>query len=46
MPGVSMPISRKEMPRCGFTSGSVRTRKKPHSAIEASLVQIFWPLTT
>ena len=34
------------MPRCGFTALSVRTRKKPHSDILASLVQIFWPLTT
>ena len=29
MPGVFMSTSRKEMPRCGLTFGSVRTRKKP-----------------
>jgi hypothetical protein len=45
-PGVSILINRKEMPRCGFAVLSVRTRKKPHSDIMASLVQIFWPLTT
>ncbi len=45
-PGESIGISRNEMPRCGFAAASVRTRKNPHSAIRASLVQIFCPLTT
>ncbi|MCY1547288.1 hypothetical protein D9M68_833350 [compost metagenome] len=45
MPGVFKTMSRNEMPRCGLTVRSVRTRKKPQSEIVASLVQIFWPLT-
>jgi hypothetical protein len=44
-PGVFMSMSRKVMPSCFFTVGSVRTRKKPQSACWASVVQVFWPLT-
>ena len=46
MPGVFMSISRKEMPSCFFAAGSVRTRQKIQSAYCASVVQVFWPLTT
>ena len=46
MPLARMSESRKEMPACGFASGSVRTRKKIQSACAAPWVQIFWPLTT
>jgi hypothetical protein len=47
MPGERMSISRNEMPSC-LRSGdaSVRTRQKIQSAMCASVVQIFWPLTT
>ena len=34
------------MPSCFFTVGSVRTRQKIMSAYCASVVQVFWPLTT
>ena len=34
------------MPCCFFASGSVRTRQKIQSAYCASVVQVFWPLTT
>ena len=46
MPGVFMSISRKEMPSCALAVGSVRTRQNIQSAYCASVVQIFWPLTT
>ena len=46
IPGVFMSISRKEMPSCFLAAGSVRTRQKIQSAYCASVVQIFWPLTT
>ena len=45
-PGVFMSISRKEMPSCFLAVGSVRTRQKIQSAYCASVVQVFWPLTT
>jgi hypothetical protein len=45
MPGVFMSISRKEMPSCGLPSVEVRTRQKIQSAVWASVVQVFWPLT-
>ena len=45
MPGVFMSISRKEMPSCGLPSFEVRTRQKIQSAVCASVVQVFWPLT-
>ena len=41
-----MSMSRKEMPSCFFASGLVRTRQKIQSAYWASVVQVFWPLTT
>ena len=34
------------MPSCFFAAGSVRTRQKIQSAYCASVVQVFWPLTT
>jgi len=46
MPGVRMSTSRKLMPACGFTSGSVRTRTKIQSARRPLLVQVLWPLRT
>ena len=46
MPGVFMSISRKEMPSCFLAAGSVRHRQKIQSAYCASVVQVFWPLTT
>ena len=45
-PGLRMSISRKLMPDCLRAAGSVRTRKNPQSACCASVVQVFWPLTT
>ena len=45
-PGEFSAISRKEMPRCALTKGSVRTSVNSMSAMKASEVQIFWPLTT
>ena len=44
-PGWFMEKSRKLMPWCFGTSGSVRTRQKIQSANCAPEVQIFWPLT-
>ncbi|MNC50316.1 hypothetical protein D3C75_995490 [compost metagenome] len=46
MPGVAMSISRKEMPRCCWACGSVRTRQKIQLACWPRVVQVFWPLTT
>ena len=46
MPGVAMSTSRKEMPSCFFAFLSVRTSRKHQLASIASVVQIFWPLTT
>ncbi len=34
------------MPSCFLASGSVRQRQKIQSAYCASVVQVFWPLTT
>ncbi len=45
-PGVFMSMSRNEMPACALPSGRVRTRQKIQSAYWASVVQVFWPLTT
>ena len=41
-----MSMSKKEMPACFFTAGSVRTRQKIQLACCASVIQVFWPLTT
>src|SRR3546814_2911217 len=41
-----MSMSRKEMPACFFTSGSVRTRQKIQSPYCPNVVQVFWPFTT
>ena len=46
MPGVFMSIRMKEMPSCFLASGSVRQRQKIQSAYCASVVHVFWPLTT
>ena len=46
MPGRSMCIQKKEMPRCFGASGSVRAMKYMPSALWARLVQIFCPLIT
>ena len=45
-PGWFMLNSRKLMPSCLGTSGSVRTRQKIQSALKAPEVHIFWPFTT
>ena len=45
-PGWFMVKSRKLMPSCLGTSGSVRTRQKIQSALKAPEVQIFCPFTT
>ena len=44
-PGSAMSISRKLIPSCFFTVGSVRTRQKIQSDTCAFEVQILWPLT-
>ena len=44
-PGSSMSISRKLMPSCFFTVGSVRTRQKIQSDRCALEVHILWPFT-
>ena len=41
MPGVSIGISRMEMPACFGTSVAVRTRTNSHSAEGVCEVQIF-----
>ena len=46
MPGVFMSTRMNVMPLCLAPLASVRTRKKPHSATWAMLVQTFWPLIT
>ncbi len=46
IPGVSMSMTRQEMPLCLDASGSVRTRIMHRSAWLARLVQTFWPLMT
>ena len=46
IPGVAMSTSRKEMPSCFLACLSVRTSRKIQFASVASVVQIFWPLTT
>ena len=46
MPGVARSMSRKEIPCCGRTEPSVRTRQKIQSAYWPRVVQVFCPLTT
>ncbi len=46
MPGDFMSMSRKEIPDCARAAGWVRTRQKIQSAYCASVIQVFWPLTT
>ena len=45
-PGARMSISTNEIPSCGLTSVSVRTRQNIMSAQCAVVVQVLVPLTT
>ena len=50
MPSASRSMISAVMPSClrpsSIASGSVRTRNRPHFAMCADEIQIFWPLRT